>query len=59
LQLKEKLKKLKKILPKEKKKKTDIIDKFIETNPKNWTLFKETLINTTIIEKVSNKNQLI
>jgi hypothetical protein len=40
--------------PKEKKKKLDIIDKFIETNPKIGPL-KETSVNTAIIEKVSQE----
>ena len=45
---------IKEVFPEEKKKKLDLIDKFIESNPKIGPI-KETTINTDIIEKVSEE----
>ena len=42
------------VLPKEKKKKLDIIDKFIETNPKIGPI-KETIANTDITRRISEE----
>lgn len=44
----------KEVFPEEKKKKIELIDKFIESNPKIGPI-KETTINTDIIEKVSEE----